>query len=205
MKKQTRLIFQLCTILFILIISFVTITYAWFVQVKRTGAVYFKTGEVLYVITDDTFKNKLIDDEIIVPGQDLVKSDPVYILNESTLSSNLRIKGYVTINGIKYNLNNIDNDEIIEKLDSMWIYDEESECFYPYENDEEKIFSAVLISQTGKTDTVINLIESLKLNGNIIGNSVSSKNVSITLIFQGKQANYASWSDLGELTINLGN
>ena len=205
MKKQSGLIFQLCTILFILIISFVTITYAWFVQVKRTGAVYFKTGEVLYVITDDTFKNKLIDDEIIVPGQDLVKSDPVYILNESTLSSNLRIKGYVTINGIKYNLNNIDNDEIIEKLDSMWIYDEASECFYPYENDEEKIFSAVLISQTGKTDTVINLIESLKLNGNIIGNSVSSKNVSITLIFQGKQANYASWSDLGELTINLGN
>ena len=200
MKRQSTILLLLTT-LFILVVSIATITYAWFVEVKRTGAVYFKTGEVVYVMNDDCFKNNLIDDTIIVPGQELVEKDPIYILNESTLSSNLRVKGYVTINGIKYDLNNSSTDAIIEVFDSIWEYDTENQCWYAKENNAEKTFNAVTVSATGKQDTIINLITSIKLNGNVIGNAVESKDVSITLIFQGKQANYADWSDLCELTI----
>ena len=201
MKKQSTILLLL-TALFILVVSIATITYAWFVEVKRTGAVYFKTGEVVYLITDDCFKNKLIDDQIIVPGQDLVENDPIYILNESTLSSNLRVRGYVTINGVKYDLNNSSTDEIIEVFDALWEYDTTSKCWYAKENNTEKTFDAVTVSSTGKNNETINLITSIKLNGNKIGNAVESKDVSITLMFQGKQANYAEWVDLGELTIN---
>ena len=98
-------------------------------------------------------------------------------------------------------MNNSSTDEIIEVFDSIWEYDEETECWYAKDGSNEKTFDAVTVSTTGKQDAIINLITSIKLNGNKIGNAVESKNVSITLIFQGKQANYANWSDLGELTI----
>ena len=71
MKKYKTLLLLL--ILCMVVCIFAGTTYAWFVKVKRTGAVYFKTGEVEYVISDTNFKNNMLSNQdVIIPGQELV-------------------------------------------------------------------------------------------------------------------------------------
>ena len=55
MKKYKTLLLLL--ILCMVVCIFAGTTYAWFVKVKRTGAVYFKTGEVEYSIDYNEFEN----------------------------------------------------------------------------------------------------------------------------------------------------
>ena len=66
MKKSKLLI--LFMVMCLSIVSIAAVTYGWFVSVKRTGSVYFKTGEVKYMMNEDSFENNFINKSYIVPG-----------------------------------------------------------------------------------------------------------------------------------------
>ena len=189
MKKSKLLI--LFMVMCLSIVSIAAVTYGWFVSVKRTGSVYFKTGEVKYVMTNDSFNNNFIKKSYIVPGEELLSSD-IYVINQSTISSNLRIKVIVEVNGTEYIVDDT-NQYINAEFETGWVYKES--CWY-YNGTEGVIEST-------RVDTPINLIKKLNLNGNEFGTSIESKKVKITLHFQGKQSNYATWEDLGSITKNF--
>ena len=193
MKKYKTLILLL--ILCMVVCIFAGTTYAWFVKVKRTGAVYFKTGEVKYMMTDESFENNFYDKSYIVPGEELLKSK-IYIINKSTISSNLRVKIEVEVNGTKYIVDN-NNQYIIAELFDTWTYDTtgNTQCWYYTVNNSQ-------IIENLANSTNLDIIESIKLNGNAFGTSIENKKVKITLYFQGKQSNYATWEDLGSITKN---
>jgi hypothetical protein len=189
MKKSKLLI--LFMVMCLSIVSIAAVTYGWFVSVKRTGSVYFKTGEVKYVMTNDSFNNNFIKKSYIVPGEELLSSD-IYVINQSTISSNLRIKVIVEVNGTEYIVD--DTYQYINAVfETGWVYKES--CWY-YNGTEGVIEST-------RVDTPINLIKKLNLNGNEFGTTIESKKVKITLHFQGKQSNYATWEDLGSITKNF--
>ena len=192
--KKTKLI-VLFLIMCISLLSVAYVTYGWFVSVKRTGSVYFKTGEVKYVMTDDSFKNNFYNKSYIVPGEELLKSN-IYIINKSTISSNLRVKIEVEVNGTKYIVDN-NNKFIIAELVDTWIYDttDDTQCWYYTVNNSQVIENLA-------NSTNLDILESIKLNGNAFGTSIEKKKVKITLYFQGKQSNYATWEDLGSITKN---
>lgn len=199
--RKTKL-FILFLVMCISIVSVAAVTYGWFVSVKRTGSVYFKTGEVKYVMTNDSFNNNFIKKSYIVPGEELLTSD-IYVINQSTISSNLRIKVIVEVNGTEYTVDNI-NQYIIVDFTEDWEYElveiseSKGENKYWYFNANN---SQIIASTSSSVN--INIVESLKLNGATFGNSVASKDVIITIYFQGKQSNYATWEDLGSITKKL--
>ena len=194
MKKSKLLI--LFMVMCLSIVSIAAVTYGWFVSVKRTGSVYFKTGEVKYMMNEDSFENNFIKKSYIVPGEELL-TKTVYIINKSTISSNLRVMIEVEVNGSKYIVDST-NQYIIADLTDDWVFDleEDTDCWYFNANN-----SQVIDHDSGTAN--INILESLILNGNTFGTSIASSKVKITLYFQGKQSNYATWVDLGKITKNL--
>ena len=116
-KKNNRRLILASLLLVFLFVSTLTVTYAWFIEVKRTSSVYFKVGEIEYVYhnQDDDF----IDEEIIVPGMDLIKEKCSFsIYNKSTISSELRVLITVSynINGKSYRHVLGNPDEIVDLL-----------------------------------------------------------------------------------------
>lgn len=204
MKKYKTLILLL--ILCMVVCIFAGTTYAWFVKVKRTGAVYFKTGEVEYAISDNGFKNNMISNQdVIIPGQELVLAGKtVSVTNKSSISSGLRVFVTVTVNGEKYTVTDDQTDYVVAMFDSGWQFNSVDGCWYMYDGENEKMF---IKNDTADASYEIPLFTSLKLNGNKFGNSVSAKNVYVTIAFQGKQYDYAKWSELETIattTVNLG-
>ena len=120
MKKYKILLLLL--ILCMVVCIFAGTTYAWFVKVKRTGAVYFKTGEVEYVISDTNFKNNMLSNQdVIIPGQELVLAGKtVSVTNKSSISSGLRVFVTLTVNGEKYAVTDDQTDYIVATFGSGW-------------------------------------------------------------------------------------
>ena len=56
----------------------------------------------------------------------------------------------------------------------------------------------------GVSQQQINLINSIVLDGNVYGNSISTKEIKVKLYFQAKQADYADWTSIGDITTTLG-
>lgn len=201
MKKYKLLVLLL--VLCMIVCIFAGTSYAWFVKVKRTGAVYFKTGEVEYSISNSNFKDNMISNqEYIIPGQDLVIENKIItITNSSSISSGLRVFIKVTVNGKDYVVTDDENGDIISIFNSSWKYNSTDYCWYSYDGENEKMYEPNL---SGSYE--IELFESLVLNGAKFGNTVAAKNVYVTIIFQGKQYEYANWGEVTSIaTINLGN
>lgn len=123
----------------------------------------------------------------------------VSIFNKSTISSELRMLITVsyTINGQKYvhYLGNPNDDKLIYSIATdngreQWKYGAEG---FWYFNESEN--STILPYVPPGTAREIKILESLKLNGDYFGNSISAKNVIIKFTFQAKQSSYAGWTD----------
>ena len=78
--------------------------------------------------------------------------------------------------------------------------------FLPVAETVEKIFTSEKIEPPNNTQqqTNIYILSSLILNGNYFGNTVSTKEVVVKIIYQAKQHDFASWDTIGEIKINLG-
>ena len=214
MKKYKTLILLL--ILCMVVCIFAGTTYAWFVKVKRTGAVYFKTGEVEYSIDYNEFENNFTDDKIVLPGDDLIKQDKVvYIENLSSISSSLRIVIEVKIKDVSYFLGDPKKNQLKYEMCSL-----ENEYFWKYDSGYwyytlyKKENNQIVLDKNGNpitTETIppvnatgiveqINIIQSIVLDGNYFDNGFASNDIMIVIHFQAKQADYANWDDIGAIT-----
>ena len=196
-SSYKRLILPIILVI-LLLISTLTVTYAWFIEVKRTSSVYFKVGEIEYVYHDQD--DDFIDGKIIVPGMDLIKEKCSFsIYNKSTISSELRVLITVSykINGKSYRhvLGNPNEVNLIYEmaLDGsrvQWEYGDNGFWYF-----QESDTSTILPYVEPNTERKIEILKSLKLNGDYFGNEVSAKNVVIEFTFQAKQSSYAGWTD----------
>lgn len=213
MKKYKLLVLLL--VLCMIICIFAGTSYAWFVKVKRTGAVYFKTGEVSYAIKYEEFEENFIDKKIVLPGDDLIKEGAVvYIENHSSISSSLRILIEVKIKDEIYYLGDTKNTKLDYTMCSS-----ENNYFWNYDNGYwyytlyKKVDGQVVLDEQGnkithemiphleigQTKQNINIIESIVLDGNQFGNAFASNEITITIHFQARQAEYANWVSIGDI------
>lgn len=208
-KSYKRLVLPLILVV-LLLISTLTVTYAWFIEVKRTSSVYFKVGEIEYEYQSGNWNDSFIDESVIVPGMELINDNKaVSIFNKSTISSELRMLITVsyTIDGTKYvhYIGNPNDSSITYSIAkdgdrNQWEYG--SGGFWYFHESES---STILPYVPPGTAREIKILESLKLNGDYFGNSISAKNVTIKFTFQAKQSSYAGWTDqewkeLGDIT-----
>ena len=207
-KSNNKRLILLVILVVLLFISTLTVTYAWFIEVKRTSSVYFKVGEIEYEYQSNNWNESFISKKVIVPGMELINDNKaVSIFNMSTISSELRVLITVsyTINGQKYihyigdpNDNKIsyalskdvieNNGETSER--ELWKYGANGFWYF-----QESETSTILPYVSPGTSREIKILESLKLNGDYFGNDVSAKNVVIKFTFQAKQSSYAGWTD----------
>ena len=179
-----------------------SIVYAFYIVSQETSDLIFTTGNLDYEITEESCNDLFIDKtgSFIVPGEELVQTDKtIYIINKSTISSQLRIVIRVQVKGTIYYVDDINTNEIICTMSTGWVYNQTEQCWYYGGNDGE--IPAVTITNP---TTNINILSSLKLNGNYFGNAVESSEVIITIIYQSKQAEYAEWDNIEEINKNLG-
>lgn len=210
MKKYKTLILLL--ILCMVVCIFAGTTYAWFVKVKRTGAVYFKTGEVEYSIDSEGFDNNFVNKQYVVPGDDLVLEDEyLYFVNHSSISSSVRILFRAVINGtpyvigeenngLIYTMMSVENNYKWEFNNGYWYYKnytQNSEGTYEYT----EFIPQIAVGSTGVEMPVC---ESIILDGAVFGNSIATKDIVIEIYFQAKQADYADWASIGDVKTTLG-
>ena len=179
-----------------------SIVYAFYIVSQETSDLIFTTGNLEYEITEESCNDLFVNKtgSFIVPGEELVQTGKtIYIINKSTISSQLRIVIRVKVKDVTYYVDDNNTNEIICALSTGWVYNQTEECWY-YEGVDGEI-PAVTITNPS---TNINILSSLKLNGNYFGNLVKSSEVEITIIYQSKQAEYAEWNNIEEINKNLG-
>ncbi len=199
MKKY--FVFYILTIS--LMFCLTSIVYAFYVVTQETSDIIFTTGNLEYEITEESCNEMFIDktNSFIVPGEELVQSGKtIYMINKSTISSQVRIVIRVKVADQTYYVDATNTNEIIAAVSDGWVFNETDICWY-YEG-EDGIVPAVTVANPTLN---INILSSLKLNGNYFGNAVSSKEVTVTIVYQSKQAEYAKWDNIEEININLGN
>ena len=180
-----------------------SIVYAFYIVSQETSDLIFMTGNLEYEFTEDGYDNVFIEknNDFIVPGEELIKENQiVYIVNKSTISSQLRVIIEVDIGDVKYYLSESTNEGIVGELTDDWVYVESEKTWY-YKDTEGEIPA---VTQNNQSEN-INILSSLKINGNKLGNSIETKEVVIKIIYQAKQADYAEWDNVEEISINLGN
>lgn len=210
MKKYKTLILLL--ILCMVVCIFAGTTYAWFVKVKRTGAVYFKTGEVEYSIDSEGFDNNFTKKQYVVPGDDLVLEDEyLYFVNHSSISSSVRILFRAVINGTPYVIGEENNGLIYTMMSAENNYKWEFNNGYWYyknytQNSEGAYEYTEFIPQiaVGSTGAEMPVCESIILDGAVFGNSIATEDIVIEIYFQAKQADYADWASIGDVKTTLG-
>lgn len=182
MKLNRKFILLMSTIL--LLVSSFVFTYALFKSSKDYDDITFKVGDISLEL-----KGKIIDgygeEGYIVPGQDLIEV-PFVIINNSTVNLFIKIIIEVKI------YDEVLNDYRIIKKDE---YVEDSIVIIANDN--------LVINEDGSyeiTDltpkTSIDLINSLTLNGLVVKNQYSNRNVKINLRFLARQKDHIDSSDL---------
>lgn len=180
-----------------------SIVYAFYIVSQETSDLIFTTGNLEYEITEESCNDLFVDKtgSFIVPGEELVQAGKtIYIINKSTISSQLRIVIRVKVADTTYYVDAANTNEIICDVESGWVYNTNDQYWY-YGGIDGEIDP---ISSAGQTVS-INILSSLKLNGNYFGSIIESTQVNITIIYQSKQAEYAEWNNIEEINKNFGN
>lgn len=189
--------FILSTVLLI-VVSFAVLgaTYSWFISSKAIDNVTFETGSIQYVLTGN-LKDPL-SSEYIIPGEELV-DNTIGVENYSSIESQLRIKIAYQLEGgtvttfVSENTNGASTTaSLIGVIDSKFTYNATDDYwYYFYEvgnavippNDELALLLEVAI------------ISSLYANGNVVGSTLKTKKLGVTIIFEAKQKKNVSWED----------
>ena len=117
-----------------------SIVYAFYIVSQETSDLIFTTGNLDYEITEESCNDLFIDKtgSFIVPGEELVQTDKtIYIINKSTISSQLRIVIRVQVKGTIYYVDDINTNEIICTMSTGWVYNLTEQCWYYGGNDGE--------------------------------------------------------------------
>ena len=196
MKKRITCL-ALCILLLLGVASY-NGTRAWFAT-GTTKHQYLTSGKINYLLSGNLIS---VNEEVVLPGTELIEND-LTIENFSNIRTQLRISiryDYYDSNGIlhsdiMYDSNN--SSSVLEvTMDEIWIKGN-SDDYYYYNGE-----SGVLNARSSSNDeNVLSLISSLKYKGASTKIQNSGKTVSVTILIEGKQADYVTWQQLGELSI----
>ncbi len=182
-KKSVYLVI----ILLLGVIGFTTYAVtAWLTDTDTTGPSTFTVGDVEY-----TWGGALTSSTAVVPGEELVTTT-FTLTNSSTVSSELRFKITAVVDYPSANTDAL--DKLLITLGSNWVKDGD---YYYYKVGDPA--DPVIVAGT----QVLNVITNLKLDGSKVGNAYTGATFSITLMFEAKQAQYVTWTQLGTAGINF--
>ena len=210
MKKKNLL---LVILLLVVVAVASTATFAWLTDTGSAEAISYTVGDVSYEIT----KSEAPTGTYVVPGQSLGK---VVIVNKSNVLTNIRVQLGVTVTGAAANANtdwsvglNKDSDEVLltQPASSKWYLTDDLNAtgdvnqYYYYGTVTDGKFTEEDIAVADAIGTTLNdLIESLVLNGALVGNDYSGATVTITVTFYAKQAEHVEWSEMGSINFKTG-
>lgn len=174
-------------------------TFAWFTDVVSYQKTY-QIGDIHYIYSGSLLSTA--EQEIVVPGQELITSESLFLTNKSKIDSNLRIQirfSYTNqVTGLPETeiytgnaLNNINNFMLIG-LDSNWIFSEADNCFhYQYGT------SYTIPASTTEEGYSFALIDSIMFDGAKVDNTLSGATFKLQIIFQAKQMQFVDWQTIG--------
>lgn len=182
MKKNLGVIIAFIAI----ILTTLVVVYAWLVDIKKTPKIIFKSGKVVYALEGSAVTG------LVVPGQNLI-DNPYTLTNQSTIDSQLRFKLVITLNNEVINQAD-DRVAVTLLLGTDFILNTEDN--YYYYQDVTGVVSKTLT-------TPITILTSIVLDGAYVKNAYADKQVSITFVFEAKQADHVSWETLGSESIDF--
>ncbi|HHT55065.1 MAG TPA: hypothetical protein GX012_00710 [Acholeplasma sp.] len=196
MKKNKKiLILSSLIVVMVVALTFVVSRIgAWLTDEQTTDDVTLQVGQVKYRVENATFVNPL--EGPFVPGQNLVEGNTLQLVNESTVSSELRFKYTIT-----YTLSDTTTgDALAEELISSVVF-----ASGWTEGTGELIGYYYLSPAVAALDEApIGIIDTLVLDGSKVGNSFANATFTINFIFQAKQEEYLTWEDAGSLDFTTG-
>lgn len=189
MKTNKLRLYALSILLILIVTATSALISAWLFDEKQTSHSIFTLGEVSYSLTGE-----LVDNLLIVPGLELIET-PYVLTNNSTISTEIRV--YLLVHSQLLN-GNVNNYLEID-MDAGWQQDLDGYWYYRG-ND--------TVNEDGKhkvlpSTSTINFLNSLKLDGYQVKNPFAHDIITITIVFQMKQANFVTWQTLGSLDINF--
>lgn len=196
MKKRITCL-ALCILLLFGVASY-NGTRAWFAT-GTTKHQYLTSGKINYLLSGNLVS---VNDEVVLPGTELVENE-LRIENFSNVRTQLRISlryNFYDSNGIFHRdvmYDSSNSSSVLEvTMDEKWIKGT-SDNYYYYNGE-----SGVLNERTTSNDeNVLNLISSLKYKGASTTIQNSGKTVGVTILIEGKQADYVTWQQLVELSV----
>ena len=195
MKKRSLIILLVAVLVGLVVIGAGT-TYAWLTQEENNDFTY-TVGDVSYSVNEITETTG-----VVVPGQNICSG--VTLLNKSNVKTQLRAKFEIVsvMNGetdekATWSIGNTDNDYIKVSYNAeTWTYNENDGYYY---------CNADIASATNADgDVVTSFFNSVVLNGNKVGNNHSGFVVTFSVTYQVKQAEYVTWTEMGNIDFSTG-
>ena len=197
--KNKKIVFLSLGLLLIVTTLVISIS-AWLTDVDETPDTTFTIGDVEYTIVGD-----FIADGIVVPGQELIDGN-LSLTNSSTVTSELRVRVIVT------RKEGLADAAVVADLSSILTTDGSSGGNFVFAPGWEKHLSETnawyykpsgnpVIPNSGQSITVLS---TLKFDGSKVGNSFSNNVFTIKFIFEAKQAEHVTWSELATYSFSSG-
>ncbi|HEY8395364.1 MAG TPA: hypothetical protein VIK96_01145 [Bacilli bacterium] len=183
MKKGRVVI--LIVLLFAMIAVTSTLIAAWLTDKKSTSSTTFTVGDVEF-----TWNGAMIPTtNPIVPGQNLIQT-PFYLANTSTVTSQLRVQILATYK-LEGSSESVDAIPLFKDLSLMtgWTLSEDGKWYHD--------------ADIATTDTTIDVIDTLVLDGSKVGNTFSKASFTVQFVFEAKQKEYVTWEELGTAVIDF--
>ena len=196
LKKKGLLLIFLST----LVIFLTTMTYAWISYFNTNKDVILEVGNILYEVDTNLDTSKAY-----YPGDDLGN---INIINKSTIDTQVRVKIEYLINDVLFDYQNDTDSLILFNLNANLKYNETDKYFYYNELeevDENTIYTFEIPSVDDTTNGVLlNIIDSIILNGERMDNGFKNASISIKIYFQIKQKDHLEWIDCDTLNFETG-
>ena len=194
---KLRITFFSILSLLLVVSLFMQGTFAWYSDVKQVSTVL-EAGNINYVYT-----GSLIGSSKIVPGQTLINDFMMTLTNRSSIDTNLRVKIFYSYMDIRTGVENPPEeyykgcplDSYMDfALSNDWVYDSDDNFFY-YKGKDYTIPAGSSVSNDTFT-----LISAFKLLESV-DNMLSGSTFSLKAVFQSKQKEIATWTDIGTADI----
>lgn len=192
MKKK---IIVLCGVMIFALLGFIGTTVAWLTSTGSDTQTV-TVGEVEY-----TFDKDLTSAGTVVPGQPLI-SEEVTFKNSSSVLSQLRFIITLTTTATVDQLtvsNLVFKDAEGNTVDTFtnWVKVTEEDVDYYY-------YGGTDFDIETTTNPATTFLKNLCFDGETVGNKHAGQEVTITITFQAKQADYVSWTDLATYSFETG-
>ncbi|MDD4212271.1 MAG: hypothetical protein PHY42_02600 [Bacilli bacterium] len=158
---------------------------AWLTDTDTSGPQTFTVGDVEFALS-----GAATTVTPVVPGQELVATKYT-LTNASTVSTELRVK--ITIVTSYPSVDEDAKSLVLMTLGSNWGTETDGYYYYSVSS------NPIIVAGTQALD----FLTSLKLDGSKVGNPYTAATFTVTIMFEAKQADYVTWTELGSASIDF--